>query len=349
MSLSIPSTMWSLVARKYCSPAGYEVIELPVPKIKRPDEVLIKMYAGAINTFDPQVASGMFKLLAPPMKFPIKIGAEGSGVVAAIGPGVKTLKVGDTVYGMPFSRPMDPSDMPGFCSDYAVCRESLLLPKPANLSFEEAAALPGGVVTTIQCINRGLELMGEPGGSLEGKTVFVSAALGAMGSLACEIFKNVYGAQKLIATASTPKVPLVKELLPGGVVDEVVDYKTQDVVKTVGAGTVDFVYDTQWDLYKRFPLAKPDSGVVVTIAAIPPSQTLKVVMGEIPFWVSWLADLAQLYYREDLEKAGEIIALGKVKPVLTVISRDDLEAAKTAMDKVAAGKGGLGKLVIKIV
>lgn len=61
---SIPKTMRSLVAPRYCEPKEYEVMEMPVPTIQRPDEVLLKMHAANIFTSDTRTANGMFKLLA---------------------------------------------------------------------------------------------------------------------------------------------------------------------------------------------------------------------------------------------------------------------------------------------
>jgi len=60
---TIPKTMRGLVARKYGPPSTYEVAELPVPAIERPDEVLIKVYAGSIITGDTQFANGSFRFL----------------------------------------------------------------------------------------------------------------------------------------------------------------------------------------------------------------------------------------------------------------------------------------------
>jgi len=77
MSSDLPSTMRSLVATKFCSPAGYEVIDMPVPKIRKPDDVLIRLYAGAISTGDTLRAKGATRILPGKMEFPIKIGAEG--------------------------------------------------------------------------------------------------------------------------------------------------------------------------------------------------------------------------------------------------------------------------------
>ncbi len=61
----LPPTMRSLAVTKYSRPSEYEVIDLPLPEIKNPDEVLIRVHAGAINTADTQVANGAFRLFEP--------------------------------------------------------------------------------------------------------------------------------------------------------------------------------------------------------------------------------------------------------------------------------------------
>lgn len=295
---------------------------------------------------------------------------EGAGVVAAVGSQVKAFRVGDAVYGLHFKHPTFPPQAPGFCSEYALTNECFLLAKPTHLSFEEAASLPGSTLTVYQSIKLALEYMGPSGGTLEGKTVFVPGALSATGSVGCQVLKNVYGVGKLISTVSTPKVPLVEQYMPG-IVDEVIDYQTQNIVREIGAGKVDFVYNTQWALTSTFPLANPKTGVIVSIASVPGSQTLRKVLGahNIPFWMAWILDLVQLWYsfrlrgtnvqvafvsgnpgnREDLEAAGEMIATGKVKAVMRVARLDDLEAVKKGAQEVKSGKGGIGKMIIKIV
>ena len=210
--------------------------------------------------------------------------------------------------------------------------------------------------------------MGRPGGTLEGKTVFMPGGLSATGSIGAQMIKNVFGAKRLVTTVSTPKIPLVEQYLPG-IFDEVIDYKTQDVVQQVGQGKADFVYNTQWDLTGVLPIANPDHGVVVSIASIPPARVLRRVIGPeyVPFWVGWLLALVQLWYgwkagskikrdfvsgdllnREDLESVGELVATCKIKALVSVVDFADLEAVRQACTQVSTGKGGFGKLVLKV-
>ncbi|KAI1454550.1 GroES-like protein [Annulohypoxylon moriforme] len=372
---AIPDTMRSLITRKYAFPTGWEVADMPVPAIGNPKEMLIKVHAAGISTGETQLARGATKHIIGDLEMPHKIGIEATGIVVKVGSGVTNFKPGDAVYAFAQSRPMNMLAPHGFCSEYCVAREDLVLRKPANVDFADMCNI-SNVVTAIQTIDMGLRLMRENGvaGGLEDKTVFVTGGLSATGAAAIQVLKNVYGAGKLITTVSTAKVPLVEEYLPG-LVDQTVDYtKYKDLTDAIPAQSVDFVYNTQWGVQGTFPLVKRDTGVVASIASIPTPELLRGgkngpgILPPLPFFVYWFAAIAQWYYawklsgtnikhefhsgnigvREDLERAGEILATGKVKTVKRVVELEDIEAVRREAQKVATGKGGIGKLVIKI-
>lgn len=307
-------------------------------------------------------------------RLPMILGHEGAGVVAAVGLGVRSVRVGDAVYGVALKRPMGQfwTEQSGWCADYAVATEDLLLAKPAHLSFEEAASLLGSTLTAMQITRAAMALnpAAFPHQSLEGKRALVTAGLGAATSIACQVLKNVYGASEVITTVSTAKVRLVGELMPG-VVDRVVDYQTQDVVGEVGRGQVDFLYNSRPGLGHYLPLMEPRQGVIAAILAIPPSRELRAAMGSefVPLWFCCMLDLAQAWYwwklwgtgvrlafvsgnpglREDFERAGEVIATRQVRAVTTVVALEDLETVKQRCEEVRTLKGAVGKLVIKLV
>lgn len=391
---NLPQTMRSLAVRQYSKPSGYEVLQLPIPTISRPGDILIRVHAASIQTGDTQIAAGMSRIFAPlqsvslpsqpspppsptnpPGSFPAKLSGSGSGTIIALGTAVSTFQIGDAVYGLTYKHGEFPPRAPGFASEFVVVPADTMLPKPAHVSFEDAAALAGSVVTAYQVVRRYFELTGQPtdgSATLEGKTVFLQAALGGSGSVAAQVVKNVYGAGRVVATVSTGKVGAVGGLLPG-VVDRVIDYKTENVVEVVGRGTVDFVFNTQRDVVKTFVLAKPETGAVLSIASVPGKKTLRSMLGtgKVPFqWLLFLVSrLAYVWYdwnlrgtnikhdfvsgdpgdREALEKAGEWVAAGKVKAIPTVVDLDDLQAVRAECQKVADGKGGVGKLVIRVL
>jgi len=257
---------------------------------------------------------------------------------------------------------------PGFASEYAITREALLLPKPPGLSWEDAASLILPTVTAYQCAKLAVALSGGTGENLEGKTVFMQSGLGAFGSVGGQMLKNVFGAERLITTVSTRKMSLVEERLPG-LFDQVVDYQTQDVAKEVGRGSVDLVFNTQWTVESTIQLLKPQTGVIVSIASLPAPRTLRSLFGEAaPRWMLALMWSAQWWYvfklrgtnikheyvspdpgrTAELERAGELIALGKVKAVTTVVDLEDIDEVRRVFAGVHSGKGGLGTFVIRV-
>lgn len=307
--------------------------------------------------------------------FPIILGHQGSGVVVAVGSAVTSLRPGDAVYGVGIKRPMtkyfsDGSN--GWAADYAITTADLLLPKPQHLSFEEAAVPLANIITAIQITRATMALnpAAFPGGTLEGKTVLVTAALGASTNVAAQYAKNVLGARELITTASTAKVPLLEQYLGKGTVDRVVDYQTQDLANEVGRNTVDFLYSSQNDVWNYLPLMKR-GGAIAAIVAVPESKVMDVMMGKgvVPFWAKWLMDAAQWWYwwkfwgtgvhmgftsgdlgaREDMEMAGEIIATGKVRGVYTTVALEDLDGIKQGSEQARTRKGKVGTLLVKLV
>ncbi|KAK9777407.1 putative Alcohol dehydrogenase [Seiridium cardinale] len=366
----LPNTMRSLVAPKPCKPEFYEVRDLPLPTITRPDEMLIKVHAASLQTGDTQIAAGMMSLIIK-TEFPTKLSIECSGTVVSTGSEVRNFRPGDAVYGVAFGRPMEFDRPPGYCSEYCVGREIFFVPKPPHISFEEAAGILGITLTAHESLELGEKHMAAHGKKLEGSTVFVPAALSSTSPPAIQLLKNVFGAKRIVTTVSTAKIPQVEEYFPG-LVDQVVDYQTTPkLTEAVPAGSIDFAYNTQFgSLVPLVPLMNRDTGVIVSIASVFPSRLFKLVMGpSFPIWAGWLADLVGLYYRwllrgtniemdfvsgnaEDrdrVEKVSEIIALQKVRSVMRVVKLEDIDALRAACNQVYNGKGGLGKLVVKIV
>lgn len=293
---------------------------------------------------------------------------EGSGVVVSVGSKVSMFKAGDEVFAAVMDKPSFRTPVTGFVAEYVVVEDRFLLHKPRNVSFEEAASMVGSTVTAIQTIRRGLQLAGLE--NLEGKSVYVPAALGATGSIAIQAAKTVFGAKHITSTVSTAKVPMVEKRLPG-MVDCIVDYQTQRIQDEVPKGSIDFMLNTTWaTLNEGIPLVNPQTGVIISIASIPGKETLREIIGADKFswWMGLLLDILQVQYwwklrgtnikyefvsgslhiREDLEKAGELVALGKVKPVVRVAEFGDLAAVREGCEQTRSGKGGIGKFVMRI-
>ncbi len=94
---SIPPTMRSVAINSYSEPAKFELVNLPVPSISSPTDVLITVHAASINPGDLTLASGMTRLMFM-VEFPYKVGHDLSVTVVQAGAGVMEVVVGDDVY-----------------------------------------------------------------------------------------------------------------------------------------------------------------------------------------------------------------------------------------------------------
>lgn len=221
---SLVTTMQAVVHTRYGEP-GADVLALgevarPVPG---PEEVLVRVRAAAATLGDHHVVTGKpYAIRATPYgglpgpKHPVP-GQSMAGVVEAVGARVTTLKAGDEVYGQA-SR--------GAFAQYLAMPANLLVAKPTNLSFEEAAALPWAATA----------LEGWRVAKLKaGQRVLVNGASGGVGTWAVQLAK-AQGAH-VTAVCSTRNLEMVRSL--GA--DEVLDYTVDDFVK--GGARFDAVFD----------------------------------------------------------------------------------------------------------
>jgi NADPH:quinone reductase-like Zn-dependent oxidoreductase len=193
---------------RYGPPDALEFTEVEKPT-PQDHQVLINVQAASVNTMDlalrgqflARILSG--GLLKP--KDP-RLGVDLAGRVEAVGSAVPQFQVGDEVFGRG----------PGAFAEYACAREASLALKPANLSFEAAAAVPVAALTALQ----GLRTHGQ---IQAGQQVLIQGATGGVGTFAVQIAKAL-GAE-VTAVCSTRNVELVRSL--GA--DQVLDYTQTDV------------------------------------------------------------------------------------------------------------------------
>src|SRR5580658_11389408 len=119
------STMKAIRAQNTGGPEVLELAEVPVPQLK-PAEALVKVSVAGVNSIDGQFRDGRLR-----MPLPFIPGQEGAGVVAEVGPQVKTLKVGDRVAW---------SGTPKSYAEYIAAPEEHLVPIPSSVSDQQAAA-----------------------------------------------------------------------------------------------------------------------------------------------------------------------------------------------------------------
>ena len=207
--------MKAIVNTQYGSPDVLQLkeIERPTPT---DDEVLVKVYAVSVNSADLhllradpfliRLSSGLFK---PKNKI---LGSDIAGRVDVVGSNVKQFKVGDEVFG-----DISACGWGGF-AEYACAREDAFALKPANLSFEEAAAVPMAAVTALQGIRHA-------GGIQPGQKVLINGASGGVGSFAVQLAKS--SGAEVTAVCSTRNVEMARSL--GA--DHVIDYLQEDFTK----------------------------------------------------------------------------------------------------------------------
>lgn len=208
------------------------------------------------------------------IRLPLVIGHDYAGVVSEVGTAVTDFVPGDRVYGFSFKA--------GCAAEYMLLSSKfkyIISKIPDELSFDDAASLPIAAHTAIQALTRAdNEILG----GLEGKTVLVTAGLGGVGTIALQLLKPVFGAEKVITTVSTKKVTLVAELLGEGKVDQIVDYTTQDVVTEIGKGTVDFFLDTANKAMSYVAVVKPETGFLLSIVG-KSGETMAKDWAELPW------------------------------------------------------------------
>ena len=184
--------------------------EIQTPEIGD-DEVLVRVHAAGLDQGVWHVMAGLpypIRIAGYGLRAP-KIGVRGSdvaGCVEAVGKDVTTLQPGDDVYGI----------ANGSFAEYACARADKLAPKPENLTYEQAAAVPVSALTALQAVR-------DHGQVQPGQKVLILGASGGVGTFAVQIAK-AFGAE-VTGVCSTPKMDMVRSI--GA--DHVIDYTRADI------------------------------------------------------------------------------------------------------------------------
>lgn len=207
--------MKAIVCTRYGPPGVLKLREVAKP-VPRDDEVLLRVCASSINSrdwrimrADPFVIRFMEGFFSP--RHPI-LGADAAGRVEAAGKDARQFKPGDAVFGC-----LDAYHGSAF-AEYVCAREEEIAPKPANLSFEQAAAVPCAALTALQGLR-------DKGNIQAGQRVLIQGASGGVGSFALQ-FAKAFGAQ-VTAVCSTRNLDMARAL--GA--DHIIDYKKEDFTR----------------------------------------------------------------------------------------------------------------------
>lgn len=208
--------MKAIIYTEYGSPDVLQLkdVEKPSPK---DDEILVKIYAASANAADwhlmraePFLARLENGLLKPKNT---KLGADVAGRVEAVGKNVTQFQAGDDVFGEL------PLDGLGSFAEYVCSTEDALALKPANITFEQAAAVPLAAFTALQGLR-------DKGQIQAGQKVLINGAAGGVGTFAVQIAKS-FGTE-VTGVCSTRNLEMVRSI--GA--DHVIDYTKEDFTRT---------------------------------------------------------------------------------------------------------------------
>ena len=314
----------------------YGIDELELREVDRPaleaDQVLIRVQASSVNPVEWYGVTGppLMRVLGGGLRRPKEtaVGADLAGRVEAVGKDVAKYQPGDEVFGTSGAS----------WAEYAPAREERLTRKPANVSFEEAAATPIAAVTALQALR-------DKGHVKPGQKVLINGASGGVGTYAVQLAKH-FGAD-VTAVCSTANVELARAL--GA--DRVVDYTEEDFTRLGERHDlmVDIAGSRSFREFSRvlspeatvvivgakFPSSKllgPLSHVIRTrLAAVRKSQTVKFFIAKIN--------------SEDLGYLGELLGAGTLKSVID--RRFALGDAADALRYLGEGHAR-GKIIITV-
>ncbi|OCA85294.1 NAD(P)-dependent alcohol dehydrogenase [Pseudobacillus wudalianchiensis] len=322
--------MKAIVCDKYGSPDVLELKEIKKP-LPTENQVLVKVHSASLNFGNlvllkgkPFLARFAFGLIRPKYSIP---GGDIAGKVEAVGKEVKLFQAGDEVFG-----DLSGCGWGGF-AEYVTVPEYTLALKPANISFEEAAATPMASVTALQ----GLRNKGK---IKPGQKVLIYGASGGVGTFAVQIAKS-FGAE-VTGVCSTRNLDILHSI--GA--DHVIDYTKEDFTKN------EEYYDlilgvngsNSISAYKR---ALKPNGSFVHIGGSESQFFQALVLG--PF-ISMtgskkISNLLQRANQKDLNYVKELLETGKVKPIID--KRFELSEVTEAFKYFQEGHAQ-GKVVITI-
>jgi NADPH:quinone reductase-like Zn-dependent oxidoreductase len=324
-------TMKAILQRCYGSPdvLALEEIAKPAPA---DNEVLIRIHAAAVNPLDWHATMGWpyIMRLSNGLGAPEdpRMGADFAGTVESVGSKVSRFKPGDAVFGA----------RSGAFAEYLVMPEDRAVThKPADLTFEQAAAIPIAAVTALQGLR-------DHGRIKAGQKVLINGASGGVGTFAVQIARS-YGTE-VTGVCSTRNVELVRSI--GA--DHVIDYKRENF--TDGAKRYDVILDNVGNHSPRaLRRVLEPNGIVVIVGAPKRDPWIGMFWGIIRARIlSWFVDERFVFFiarlkHDDLSFLADLAQSGTMTPVID--RRYTLSEVPAAIEYLG-GWHARGKVVVRV-
>jgi NADPH:quinone reductase-like Zn-dependent oxidoreductase len=291
--------MKAIVYTRYGPPEALQLKEVAKPT-PRDDEVLIKVHAASVNGSDWEGLRGkplyarLGGLLRPRQQ---RLGSDIAGQVEMAGRNISRFQPGEEVFGDILPR------LGGF-AEYVCARESALAPKPASMTFEQAAAIPQAAVIALQGIR-------DKGQVQPGQKVLINGAGGGAGTFAVQLAK-IYGAE-VTGVDNTGKLDFMRSLGADFVIDHTQENFTRsgkqyDLILDIVAQRSVFAYKRALRSNGSYFLAGGSVATILQILLVGP--WIRVTTGKK------IRILAVRPNIEDLDLVKELIEAGQVTPVI---------------------------------
>ena len=290
-------SMKAMVYTRYGPPDVLELKEVEKPAAKE-TEVLVKIHATSVSPADVHLRGGtpfIARQMAGGLLSPKKtiLGFDIAGEIESVGTDVERWRAGDPVYGL-----VPPSGN-GANAEYICVPEADVIRKPANLTYEEAAAVPSASTVALQFLRAGR--------IQSGQRVLINGASGGLGTFAVQLAK--FFGTDVTAVCSTRNLDLVRSL--GA--DDVIDYTSQDF--TESGQTYDLIFDAVGK--RSFSSCRGSlnrNGVYIST----------IVTFQVVLQMAWTSVIGSRRAKsmiagprvEDLRVVNELVEAGNVRPVI---------------------------------
>ena len=296
------TTFKGIAYRCYGGPEVLKLEDMEKPTLKD-NEVLVKVHAASANPLDWHYMHGTPYIMrmdagmgAPKSS---RLGVDFAGTVEAVGASVTKFKPGDEIFGVKKG---------AFAEYVAVPDDRPIVPKPANISFEQAASVPVAAITALQALR-------DKGHVQAGQKVLINGASGGVGTFAVQIAKAM-GAE-VTGVCSTRNVDMVRSI--GA--DHVIDYTKEDFTK--GQVQYDVIIDNVGNHpFLDYRHAMTPKGILVIVGGSSEGQWIGALSGPIKgYFLSLFVSQQFLFFLADvtipdLNYISELMQAGKVTPVI---------------------------------